>query len=99
MVVWRWDKKEPYLRFPLKEQLSVFKVSQAGHEGSTSNICAGGSKNGVLTVWSAVDGQIIAEVDQAHYMEISDLDISRENSDMIVSGGKDCKVKVWFLST
>jgi len=25
MNAWRWDKKEPVLRFPLKEELSVFR--------------------------------------------------------------------------
>jgi len=42
---------------------------------------------------------MIAEVESAHYMDILDIDISKDNTDMIVTGGKDCKVKVWFLST
>jgi hypothetical protein len=51
MSVWRWDKKEPVLRFPIKDQLSVFKVSTACQEAGTTNICVGGSKVGSLTVW------------------------------------------------
>lgn len=31
-------------------------------------------------------------------MEINDLDISHDNTDFIITGGKDCKVKVWHLS-
>jgi hypothetical protein len=31
-------------------------------------------------------------------MEINDLDISNDNSDMIATAGKDCKVKVWLLA-
>jgi WD40 repeat protein len=31
-------------------------------------------------------------------MEINDLDISHDNTDFIITGGKDCKVKVWLLS-
>jgi len=65
----------------------------------TSNICVAGSKKGTLTVLQAVNGKILAEVDAAHYMEITDLDISNTDSDMIVTCGKDCKVKVWMLST
>lgn len=30
-------------------------------------------------------------------MEINDIDISNTNSDMIITGGKDCKVRVWLL--
>ena len=41
----------------------------------------------------------MAEVESAHYMDIMDLDISRDNSDMIVTAGKDCKVKVWLTAT
>ena len=41
----------------------------------------------------------MAEVESAHFMEINDLDISPDNSDMIVTGGKDCKVKLWLLSS
>mmetsp|Transcript_7045 Transcript_7045/g.11858 ORF Transcript_7045/g.11858 Transcript_7045/m.11858 type:complete len:94 (+) Transcript_7045:580-861(+) len=32
-------------------------------------------------------------------MEINDIDISSLNSGMIVTGGKDSKVKVWLLSS
>ena len=28
-------------------------------------------------------------------MEINDLDISQDNADFIITGGKDCKVKIW----
>ena len=95
----RWDKKDPILRFPLKETLSVFKVSMAAQEPGTTNICVGGSKNGSLTVWQAINGHILAEVESAHYMEINDLDVSQDNTDFIITGGKDCKVKVWFLAS
>ena len=40
--------------------------------------------------------QLLAEVDSAHYMQINDLAIS---SDMLITGGKDCKVKVWLLAS
>ena len=86
MTVWRWDKKEPTLRFPLKEQLSVFKVH--------NDICIGGSKRGSLTMWHSFSGEILEEIESAHYMEINDADLT---SDMIVTAGKDCKIKVWLI--
>jgi WD40 repeat protein len=99
MCVWRWDQKECELRFPLKDQLSVFKLSPSHQEATTSSICVGGSKKGVLSVWEAFSGKLIAEVESAHFMEINDLDISISNSDTIATGGKDCKVKLWLLSS
>jgi WD40 repeat protein len=98
MCVWKWDKKECELRFPLKDQLSVFKISPAPHESTTSMLCMGGSKKGVLSVWEGFSGNLIAEVESAHFMDINDLDISITHSDMIVTGGKDSKIKVWFLA-
>jgi len=88
MNVWRWDKKEPLMRFPLREQLTCFKT--AGHE-----FCAGGDKKGHLTLWAMESGEVLSDMESAHYMEISDLDL---NGDMIITGGKDCKVKVWLIS-
>ena len=41
-------------------------------------------------------GQLMGEIESAHYMEIIDLDISI-GQDLIVSGGKDSKVKVWLV--
>ena len=37
----------------------------------------------------------MVDVESAHFMSITDMDI---NQDVIVSGGKDCKVKVWMIS-
>ena len=88
MNVWKWDKKEPLLRFPLREQLSAFRT--VGVE-----FCAGGDKKGHLTLWSMQSGEVLADLESAHYMEITDLDL---NEDMIITGGKDCKVKVWLIS-
>ena len=99
MCVWRWDKKEPVLRFPLKDQLNVFKVAESAKEPSTSNIVAAGSKKGTLTIWSATTGMILSEIESAHYMEINDLDISTDGADFVITGGKDCKVKIWQYNT
>ena len=41
-------------------------------------------------------GEVLADVESAHYMQVTDLDI---NESMIISGGKDCKVKVWMISS
>jgi hypothetical protein len=53
MNVWRWDKKEPILRFPVKDQLSVFKVSK---NSADTSFCFGGSKKGALSIWQSIDG-------------------------------------------
>lgn len=41
-------------------------------------------------------GALVGEIDQAHYMAITDLDINQEG-DMLASCGRDSKVKVWAL--
>lgn len=41
-------------------------------------------------------GLMLGEVEQAHYMDVLDLDISITN-DLVITGGKDMKVKVWIL--
>lgn len=95
MNVWRWDKKDPIMKFPIKDQLNIFRMSAS--EINSAVLCVGGSKKGLLSIWQASTGQLIAEVESAHYMEINSLDISNANSDMIITGGKDCKVRVWLL--
>lgn len=97
MQVWKWDKKEPILRFSMRDKLKVFKIGV--HESARHGLCAGGSARGGLMVWSISTGQLLADVESAHYMEINDLAISSTNSDMIITGGKDCKVRVWMVST
>ena len=88
MNVWRWDSKEPVLRFPLRDHLTVFKTCN-------TDLCAGANSKGQLMLWSVLSGELIGEVDSAHYMEIKDIDLNR---DMIISGGKDCKVRVWLVT-
>ena len=92
MNVWKWDKKEPMMRFPVKEMLSVAKLSENG-----GSICVAGSKTGRLIVWQVTNGQLLGELEAAHYMEITDLDISA-TTDMVITGGKDSKVKIWLLT-
>ena len=55
-------------------------------------------------------GRLLAEVENAHYLAISDLDVSSASGpvgiasgcsegDLIITGGKDSKVKVWKLTS
>jgi hypothetical protein len=46
--VWRWDKKEPVLRFPIKEEIQVLKVA--------SQLCVAGTKSGKIMVWNNSTG-------------------------------------------
>jgi WD40 repeat protein len=91
MNVWRWDKKEAILRFPLKELLSVTKLSH-----NAGSLCLGGSKTGRLSVWEVQTGELLGEIESAHYMDLTDLDIA-PNNDLVITGGKDFKVKVWIM--
>jgi WD40 repeat protein len=88
MNVWQWDKKEPLMRFPLREQFSAFRTSG-------TKFCAGADKKGRLYLWSMISGELIADVENAHYLEVSDIDM---NDDIIVTAGKDCKVKAWLIT-
>jgi WD40 repeat protein len=88
MNVWQWDKKEVALRFALREPLSVFRTHSV-------SLCAGGDKKGRLYLWAMKNGELLADVESAHFMQITDLDL---NDDMVLSAGKDCKLKVWFVS-
>ena len=90
--VWRWDKKEPLLRFPLREELAVLKMSNA-YSGA---LCIGGTKSGKLMIWQTTTGQLLGEL-EAHYLGVTDLDIS-SNGDLLITGGKDSKVKVYILA-
>ena len=57
----------------------------------------GGTKSGRISIWQIINGQLIGELENAHYMDITDLDISSSN-DVLVTSGKDCKVKVWIIA-
>lgn len=92
VTCWRWDKKDPVLRFPLKEELSVLKTSTF----LAGAFCVGASKHtGRLYIWGVQNGQLLGEIEGAHYMGINDLDISAQG-DLVATAGKDSKVKVWI---
>ena len=95
VAVWRWDKKEPVLKFSVKEPISCMKVSPGG--GGGVQIAVVGYSSGKIGVWDLQSGQLLGEVEQAHYMDVSSLDLTPK-SDMVVSGGKDGKVRIWMTS-
>jgi len=68
MNVWRWDRERANPSISLKEQMTVAKLSRNG-------IMIAGSKTGRISVWTIANGQMVGEIENAHYMEISDLDI------------------------
>ena len=62
-----------------------------------------GSKKGKILIYQLAMGQLIAEVQNAHYLAINDLALSYSSDaarqgDLIITGGQDSKVKVWNLS-
>ena len=54
-----------------------------------------GTKRGYLQIYQLVSGALLAEVDSAHYLAISDLDVS---SDVVLTGGKDSKARLWITA-
>ena len=55
------------------------------------------AKSGRIYVWEVLTGQLLGEVEGAHYLDITDMDIAVTN-DLVITGGKDFKVKVWILT-
>jgi pre-rRNA-processing protein IPI3 len=72
--------------------LSVVRFSNNG-----SAICIAGSKTGRIYIWELSTGLLLGEIESAHYMDVNDLDIAVTN-DLVITGGKDFKVKVWIIS-
>ena len=61
------------------------------------NLVVGGTKQGRIQIWQVISGQLIGDVVGAHFGEVTDLDIAM-TGDMVITAGRDCKVKVWLLS-
>lgn len=68
-----------------------------------------GTKRGSILIYQLSTGKLLAEVENAHYLSISDLDVSNASGsldssqgyasgDLILTGGKDSKVKVFILA-
>lgn len=47
-------------------------------------------------MWETSSGRLLGEVEAAHYLDISDMDVSCAG-DLLITGGKDCKVKLWVI--
>ena len=65
------------MRSPLKEELSVLKMFGSSLRGDQMLAC--GTKKGKILVYLLNSGQLIGEMENAHYMEVTDLAISEEN--------------------
>ena len=68
-------------------------------QGQEMLVC--GSKKGKVQIYQLATGILLTEVDDAHYLAITDLDVTRGSpwqGDLIITGGKDSKVKVWTLA-
>ena len=42
-------------------------------------------------------GTLVADIENAHYLAIEDIDLSPSH-DLLISGGKDSKVRVWAVA-
>jgi hypothetical protein len=62
MAAWRWDKtREPCIRSPLKEELTVLKMFGSAQRDDQMLACA--TKKGKIIVYQLSSGAIIAEVE------------------------------------
>jgi len=67
LSVWRWDKKEPVLRFPLKDPPSCLRLG--------NNLCVAGAK-GRISLWEPLTGSLLGEIEGAHYLDITDMELT-----------------------
>ena len=52
-------------------------------------------------IYLLATGTLIAEIESAHYLAITDMDFAKGSpwqGDLIITGGKDSKVKVWTIA-
>jgi len=68
MAAWRWDKtREPVLRSPVKEEMTVLKMFGSSQRDDQMLACA--TKKGKILVYQLSSGVILAEIENAHYMK------------------------------
>ena len=53
------------------------------------------TKKGAIQIFQMSSGNMIAEIEDAHYLSINDLAVS---DDFCATGGKDTKVRVWLTN-
>jgi WD40 repeat protein len=93
---WRWDKRDVQQRSPTKERITVLRLTQDGLYCLTGSKMTEGQGFGKIFVWSLNDGQLIGEVDNAHFEALTALEISN-NGELVATGGADSKIRVWTL--
>jgi len=71
-----------------------------------------GTKGGNILIYQVSSGNLLAHIENAHYLTINDLDVSnpcgsvdadslcggQAHGDLIITGGKDTSVKVWKMT-
>jgi len=71
--VWKWDKREPALRFPTKDKIACVKLvglfCVAGSEQSANGF-------GKIFAWNLSTGQMVGEQESAHYQRVNQLEAS-----------------------
>ena len=76
LAAWKWDKpSQPCLRSPTKEELSVVRL--VGNScGQQMLIC--GTKKGKILVYHVSNGNLVAEIEGAHFLAINDIDVTEK---------------------
>ena len=77
LAAWRWNKtSQPILKCPTKEEFSVVRMC-SNAQGQEMLVC--GTKKGKILIYQVGTGNLLAEVQNAHYLAINDLDLSAGN--------------------
>jgi len=87
VLVWRWTKDQPLLRFGVPERLTAVALSKSGR------LCAGGGSSGKTFLWEVSTGELLRVWD-AHYGRVCKL-LFTDDDEMLLTAGDDAAVNVW----
>ncbi|KAL8131170.1 E3 ubiquitin-protein ligase COP1-like [Apium graveolens] len=82
------------VHLPVAEMSTQFKLSCLSWNKCTKSQLASSDYEGIVTVWDMATRQSVIEYEE-HEKRAWSVDFSSTEPSMLVSGGDDCKVKVW----
>ncbi|KAL1821762.1 hypothetical protein ACET3Z_016631 [Daucus carota] len=82
------------VHLPVAEMSTQFKLSCLSWNKCMKNHLASSDYEGIVTVWDMATRQSVIEYEE-HEKRAWSVDFSSTEPSMLVSGGDDCKVKVW----
>ncbi|KAF4372605.1 hypothetical protein F8388_027278 [Cannabis sativa] len=82
------------IHYPIVDMPTRCKLICLSWNKHTKNQIASSDYEGIVTVWDVTTGQSVMEYEE-HEKRAWSVDFSLSEPSMLVSGGDDCKVKVW----